>query len=97
LARDFPKERALFPAGLHLPHDHEPDRDQEDQGPYMTSAETKEESFVGVISISTPLARKVLHQVGVVRRVGLEPGLPLAADGEYWPLISSPRIVTFWT
>ena len=39
-------------------------RGEEISGPYMTSAETKVESFRGMISISTPLARRSLTRSG---------------------------------
>ena len=63
-ARDLPKERALFPPACICRMITNQIATRRISGPYMTSAETKDESFVGAISISTPFARRSLTRSG---------------------------------
>ncbi len=63
-ARDFPKESALFPPACICRMITNQIATSRMSGPYMTSAETNEESFVGAISISTPFARRSLTRSG---------------------------------
>ena len=88
----------LVPAGLHLPHDHEPDRDEQDQRPVHD--QRRDEG--GVLRRRDldldALGAQVLDEVGVVRGVGLEAAARACRrTAAYVPRISSPRIVTFWT
>ena len=88
----------LVPARLHLPHDHEPDRDQEDQRP-VHDERGHEGGVLRRRDLDLDaLGAEVLDQVRIVGRVGLEARLALAGRRERrCPLISSPRIGTFWT
>ena len=58
LARDLPKERALFPPACICRMITNQIATRRINGPYMTRAETRDESLIGVASISTPLASR---------------------------------------
>ncbi len=63
-ARDLPKESALFPPACICRMITNQIATSRMSGPYMTSAETRDESLSGWISISTPRARRSLTRSG---------------------------------
>ena len=63
-ARDLPKERALFPPACICRMITNQIATRRMSGPYITSAETKDESFCGAMSISTFFARRSLIRSG---------------------------------
>ena len=63
-ARDLPKDRALFPPACICRMMTNQIATRRMRGPYITSAETSEESLMGVASISTPLAWRSSTSLG---------------------------------
>ena len=77
LGAGLPEGEGLVPAGLHLPHDHEPDRHQEDQGAIHHQGRDEGGILLRRDVDLDVLGAEILDHVGVVPGVGLEERLAL--------------------